>query len=891
MPGNIFAELLSFSKDLAPWQNEAIRRMFVKGGSLPQKDRDEIIEIALVEYGLKKAASPLGDMMLKNADLPPPPVPGQKLALVGVRDLKNVNALKDGQRLPIGKQLTVIYGHNASGKSGYARVMKKAFHARVVDDILPNVYASAKAGPASAIFEIEESGKIREEKWIDGSPSPSGLSRFAVFDSKCARIYITGSNELSFLPYGFDIIKGLGDITAEVKKRLQDLATQHTPRPDALSHLVDTTATGKFIGAIGARTSEDDVEKRAEWTDANADALKAKEHELSQLKANSPQVLRASLLAQKKHLETIKTSVSTMQNGISAVQVTDIKSKIAELQKCEQAVEVAAKAAFGGLEMKGVGGDVWRELLLAAEKYSTQVAYTGQPFPASKEGAKCVLCLQPLDEVARRRLEGFWKFIQHDVSSRRDVAARNVEAEQETLAKLPHGMPREIEVLEDSLKASGSKVFEELKVFFPAATSRLTAIEEAVKSREWGKLPADPASPLPACDTEITVIGVRIKELADDAKVTEQIRLLEAEIAELKARLKLHQNLASALDHLRSLKLSEAEKAAADKITVNRITMKAGELQQRLVTDAFKEQVLNGLKDIGLDRAQLGVERQPGGKGKVLHKVTIEGATLGNPEAVFSEGERTAISLACFLAELSANDDNCGIILDDPVTSLDHRIRGGVVRLLVKEAKTRQVIIFTHDLVFLRDLWEEADHQDTEISPQNIEALGNATGIVTRYLPWSGSKVAQRVHHLDKLLADAKAAETAGNPDDYRKLNREYYVLLRSTWERAVEEILFNKVLQRLENEIKTQSLTGVRVDFESVESVFAGMTRASSIVDLHDHAVAANTSLPTIKEMNADLEAFKEFLKNQKDKAEKAEQQHVHLKKNTKSAHLVGGS
>jgi energy-coupling factor transporter ATP-binding protein EcfA2 len=892
MANNIFSELLSLSKDLAPWQNEAIRRLFAKR-ALAQTDKDEIFDLALVEHGLKKAASPLGDLMLKNADLPPPPVPGQKLALVGVRDLKNVNALKDGQRLPIGKQLTVIYGHNASGKSGYARVMKKAFHARVVDDILPNVYASAKTGLASAIFEIEESGKARDEKWIDGSPSPSGLSRFAVFDSKCARIYITGSNELSFLPYGFDIISGLGDITAEVKKRLQDRATQHAPKPDALSHLVDITATGKFIGAISTRTSEDDVKKRAEWTGENADTLKAKEQELSQLRANSPQVLRASLNAQKKRLETIKTSVSTILNGISAARVTEIKGKIAELQKCEQAVEVAAKAAFSGLEMNGVGGDVWRELLLAAEKYSTQVAYPGQSFPADQDDAKCVLCLQPLDASARLRLEGFWKFIQDDVSSKRDVAARNVEVERETLAKLPHGMPKEIEVLEDEVKTSGSKVFEELKVFFPAATSRLTAIEEAVKSREWGELPGEPTSLVPACDAEITAVGERLKGIADDAKVTEQIRLLEAEIAELKARLKLHQNLPTVLCYLDNLKLAGAEKLAADKITTNKIALKAGELQQRLVTDAFKTQVLNNLKDIGLDRARLGVERQPGGKGKVLHKVTIEGATLGNPEAVFSEGERTAISLACFLAELSANDDNCGIILDDPVTSLDHRIRGGVVRLLVKEAKTRQVVIFTHDLVFLRDLWEEADAdlQGTEISPQNIEALGNATGIVTRYLPWSGSKVAQRVHHLDKLLADAKAAETAGNPDDYRKLKREYYVLLRSTWERSVEEILFNKVLQRLENEIKTQSLTRVRVDFESVESVFAGMTRASSIIDAHDHAVAANTSLPTIKEMTADLEAFKEFLKSQKDKAEKAEQQHAHLKKNTKSAHLVGGS
>jgi len=73
------------------------------------------------------------------------------------------------------------------------------------------------------------------------------------------------------------------------------------------------------------------------------------------------------------------------------------------------------------------------------------------------------------------------------------------------------------------------------------------------------------------------------------------------------------------------------------------------------------------------------------------------------PELVFSEGERTAISLACFLGELAASDDNCGIVFDDPVTSLDHRIRGAVVKRLVAEASKRQVIIFTHDLVFYRN--------------------------------------------------------------------------------------------------------------------------------------------------------------------------------------------
>ena len=879
MANNIFSELFSLSKDLAPWQNEAIHRMFVQGGSLPQKDRDEIFDIALVEHGLKKASTPLGDLMLKAADLPPLPVPGQKLTLVGVRDLTNVNALKCYQRIAIGKQLTVIYGHNASGKSGYARVMKKAFHARAVDPILPNVYVAGKAGPASAIFEIEQHGVVRDEKWIDGSSSPAGLSRFAVFDAKCGRVYITDSSELSFLPYGFDIIKGLGEITAEIKKRLQDVEAQNTPKPDALSHLVDTTSTGKFVGALSFSVTEDDVNKRAGWMSADDETLKAKEKELSELKANSPQALRATLIGQRKRLETIKSIVSALQDGISAARVAEIKGKVDELQKREQAVEVAAKAAFGGLELNGVGGDVWRELLLAAEKYSTQLAYPDQPFPATEMGAKCVLCFQPLDNAAKVRLKGFWDFIQDDASSKRDLAVREVKIEQESLAGLPHDVPKEIEVIEDAVQGFGSKVFEELKVFFPTATGRLNAIEAAAKYRQWGELSAEPASPAPICEAEIKAIKDRLNGLADDAKVSQQIQLLETQVKELKARLKLNQNLNAVLNHLRSMKFAESARSAADKITTNKIALKAGELQQKLVTDAFKNQVLNNLKEIGLVRTRLGVERQPGGKGKVLHKVTIEGATLGTPDAVFSEGERTAISLACFLAELSANDDNCGIIFDDPVSSFDHRIRAAVVRLLVGEAKNRQVVIFTHDLAFLRDLWEKAGIQEIDIVPQNIEALGDVAGIISENLPWSGKKVKERIHHLESLLTDAKTAEAAADVQKYKFAVNEFYDLFRPTWERSVEELLFNKVVERLEREIKTKSLAGVYVDYESVESVFKGMARISAVIEAHDHAAGENPSLPTISDMKSDLDFFKDFVEKQKRKKADAEKQHKHLK------------
>lgn len=877
MAKHIFSEILAWSKELSPWQNEAIRRLFAKGGLTPI-DKAELFELAKIEHSLAPAPSQPVGLMLKTADLPAPPTPGQKVQLNGVRELVRVNALR-GDRLAIGKHLTIIYGENASGKSGYARVMKQAFRARAVDPILPNVYSATPApGPASAVFEIEEAGKVHDEKWTDGAQSTECLGRFAVFDSKCARVYVSESNQLTFVPYGFDIINGLGAVTDEVKKRFQELAQNAMPKSDALQPLIDNTSIGKQLAKVTAATNESEITAKATWETVDAAVLARKEAELADLKANSPQKIREALAAQKKRIETICTELNGVAGAISDARVTAIKNKVGELVKYEQAVAASAKLAFGDLDLPGIGSDVWRELLVAAAAYSTQEAYPGQPYPATVDGVKCVLCLQPLDQTAQDRLAQFWKFIQDDTSTKRDAAREAVRQEQAALAKLPKALPKHIEILEDPLKAAGSTVYEVVKAYFAAVPGRVHTMESAIKSNVWDSIAPAPVFDSTACDTEIAAIESRLKEITNDTQATAAIQALTMEVAELTARKRLTEHVALVKAHLKALKLSAAASRAAGKITTNAISLKAGDLQDTYVTDAFKKAVQSELKPLGLTRVKAGIDKRSA-KGKVLHKVTIDGVQHAAPEAVFSEGERTAISLACFLAELAGTDDNCGIVFDDPVTSLDHRIRGGVVDRLVAEASKRQVIIFTHDLVFYRELIAAAEHQKVDVTFQNVEALGTNVGILTDVPPWDAMKVNQRTAKLDQFVSEAKKAETAGDTVGYRRLFGEFYSSLRSTWERSVEEVLFNQVVQRLEKEVRTMSLDGVQVDDEAVEAVFQGMTRSSNMIKAHDHAAAANSSLPSSDELVQDLEALKQFVIKQKTKRKDAEKRLAHLK------------
>lgn len=86
-----------------------------------------------------------------------------------------------------------------------------------------------------------------------------------------------------------------------------------------------------------------------------------------------------------------------------------------------------------------------------------------------------------------------------------------------------------------------------------------------------------------------------------------------------------------------------------------------------------------------------------GSSGQTVKKLQIKGTAPGK---VFSEGEQRAIAIANFLTEVQMDTRNGGIVLDDPVCSLDHKRRSLIVKRLLEEVKKRQVVVFTHEITF-----------------------------------------------------------------------------------------------------------------------------------------------------------------------------------------------
>jgi energy-coupling factor transporter ATP-binding protein EcfA2 len=83
---------------------------------------------------------------------------------------------------------------------------------------------------------------------------------------------------------------------------------------------------------------------------------------------------------------------------------------------------------------------------------------------------------------------------------------------------------------------------------------------------------------------------------------------------------------------------------------------------------------------------------------RVSITATIDGTDAGSALPVMSQGELHALTLALFLPRASLeNSPFRFVILDDPVQAMDPAKVDGLVALLSEIAKTRQVVVFSHD--------------------------------------------------------------------------------------------------------------------------------------------------------------------------------------------------
>jgi len=288
------------------------------------------------------------------------------------------------------------------------------------------------------------------------------------------------------------------------------------------------------------------------------------------------------------------------------------------------------------------------------------------------------------------------------------------------------------------------------------------------------------------------------------------------------------------------------------------LTEKETELFQAVIAEDYKKQLRE--ECAALD-CNLPVELSARGeRGQTIRSLTIKGGH--SPNEILSEGEQRAVALADFLTEVGLNPANAGIVLDDPVTSQDHQRKDHIARRIVREATVRQVIVFTHDLVFLTMLAAATEDSGAEMLAHWIErdgkgrpgqiSLDDCPATTPQYRTTTKAK---------NTFQDARASVGSKRLELIQRGMGE----LRRTIEEIVPHHLLKQVVTRWSDRIMVTGLKKIGWDDGLVSEMIDTFAQLSAYIEPHSHTEEKSGAPPDPKDLESMIARVEGLIKRAK--------------------------
>jgi energy-coupling factor transporter ATP-binding protein EcfA2 len=864
----VLSELHAWIADQPLWRQQAFRYLLAQP-RLEDEQRAEVRDLLLAHHGYAKAKKRLVPQPIKKEELAPSPdtVPVNRLHRLFA--LTDVNALPPDTELRFDTEgLTIVYGKNGAGKSSYVRSLKRL--CRSVDrdqSILPNVLKQGAQGgkPRAHIEWLAAGGGEITGKEFDLSDYSlrTPIESISVFDSRCAQIYVDEENQIAFVPSVIRVLVRLAEEQMTIQGEVEELvATAEGRKPDFTAVATGSKARSAVEG-LTAKSEPADLATLSTLDDAETARRKQLELALAAAASGESERQKAQLQSQARLARDLIDRFKSAAAMLEPEAVAALRGAFVEVASRREVALVAAEEAFSGEELAGVGSDPWKELWESARRFygHAHAAHEGvvtAAFPNTSEGADCPLCFQELDQAARSRFQRFEAFVKSDAEAR---AAESERALRATLDRFPEQtLSACLTPFLDSLAETDAKLYGKLDKWLTDAGELRQSLVAA--STPWPEkpLPAPPSDELETFaesrDEDANAVTLAVKPGEKTA--------LQSELSELKAREALAERLGDAKAWITELGNIAALEGAKAALRTQGISIKQKALTEQVVTAALKDQLRNELDNFGFTHVSF--ELKPRGvHGTTMVQLRLRDAPERELADILSEGEKRALALAFFLAEVATAESPCGIVLDDPVASLDQERRQVIARRIATESGKRQVILFTHDIAFLFHVQVEAELLGRMPKMQQVWRVGDSVGRTAADAPFEASRVKERVGWLGKTLQEMPKESEFKTSDEHRMHVASWYDHLRRSWERAVEEIVFQETVQRFVPQVQTQRLKKVTITQEMLDELEQGMTNCSNWV--HDQPVAEGGALPSRVQMRTDLDAFDAFCKNYRAK------------------------
>lgn len=834
-------EIVAWAKSRPAWQQDILRQL-----ATSQPIDEAFIQRIATDLitGTARSVIPL-----TTAELPGSQPVGNPVVLTSVGDIQDINAIASDRPLTFSVGgLTVIYGDNASGKSGYARLLKALSGARHSEDILGNAFADGTRPPQKASVSFEVAGSAAIADWPDATTT--ALQSIHFYDEACGEVYLGGETELTYRPSVLVMLDELVAVCDAVRRALEAALQANDQARSQLPQVPDNTDASRLIARLNGSVLEAEIDAVAALPADAREQLASLMQEEARLQATDPTKEQIRLTGLASKVEGVARHVSTISKALNTHSPEVAKKARAQATQLRAAAAVASSTTFEDEPVAGVGTETWRALWEAARNFSQTEAYCGHDFPVTEQG-RCVLCQQELSSEAAGRFTRFHAFMQDSTEQQARVAERQLADMLSAVQGLGIDSAEiatslmEVEALDRDLANATTAWLRQADEWRAATLAVLQGKEATIPT----------VQPSPSARLEATAADLRNKASAIDATLFRaELQATIDRKRTLEGRIALSEHRPALTAEIRRLaerkKIVDAQQATDTGV----ITRKATELTRTHVTDLVKDRFTRESERLRLERITL--SDAGGRKGRVRHRPALLGAKSPHPvKKVLSEGEQTALGLAGYFTEAYFDDSQSGMVLDDPVTSLDHIRRGRVAARLAEFARDRQVIVFTHDISFVGELGKAADRNQVGFTERSIQRCGEIPGYSTDEHPWKAKDVKARFQQLEQELARIKRDRNGWTQDEYEEACASWGGKLSETWERIISMEIVGSVVDRGTQEVRPTLFRLLAKITEQDDREFQdGYGRCSQWARRHDKSPETNHVAPEPEEMAQEL-------------------------------------
>lgn len=772
----------------------------------------------------------------------------KKIELSSISDITGVNRLAKKQTINFAPNITVIYGENGTGKTGYVRILKSfGFSYDNNNTIYSNVFGSSE--PKSAVINFKANDTPVIFNW-NGNNKNLELENISVFNSGCVQISLS-DRQLIVSPIGFHLFNLVSAELNELEKLLQAKIASHPIILFWADLLNEGTPQQIFISGLSNVSTEQKLNELSSFTPTQVQELNDKETELSNLNKTLLQTEIQNFIAQENELSALIVNIQSAQSIISVTnwqKLIDLNKQIAVLQSVTQKgiIEIAEN---NGIEFYET--DEFKIFIQAAEDY---IKILNKPkYPT--EDDLCVYCKQPLETSAKELLTSYRTLL----NDKTQENIRQLNEQKVLLINQVSQVDTNLILHQPSFGLDGNQKLTQPKeiIDYNKDLGLLKTTFGSDKVDIYSTFNFDYSKVIEFFSKKKTTINstlVQKKNLL--ANLASKERELKSKIAELKDRKLLSMKQIEVRTAIVNHKTVAILNANYNSFNTSSISRKTTEAREALLKQNFNQIFQDELK--ALRKSNIKIELSfstDKGQSKVLQK--IEKHLLTD---ILSEGEQKAIALAEFLTELQLDNIKAPVIFDDPVNSLDHRIIDEVAKRFIEMSKQRQIIVFTHSILLLNSFIQQSELDTNKqagvqfIFRSVINNFGE-TGIIDDV-----EEINSYSYYINKLNV---VLTTKPNGQSETKLAMEGYGYLRSAIEVAVEEDLLKKTIKRYRKGVAFPSLLrieGSKIDEHKGKLNDIYEKCCVSIVG-HSGPTVLHTT-PTIDELKIDFEELKKIRK-----------------------------